>query len=73
MAMITAQTVSAQVVSSTQMMISGAMATTGVTCISTAYGNRLISIHLLCTNSKDAATPSTTAMRKARKVTLRVM
>ena len=36
MAMITAQTVSAQVVSSTQMMIKGAIATTGVTCSKTA-------------------------------------
>ena len=52
----------------TQMMISGATATMGVTCSSTAYGNSAISISLLCTNRKEISTPATVAARNASTV-----
>jgi hypothetical protein len=47
------------------MMMSGAIATIGVTCSSTAYGKRLISIQRLCTKSSAAATPSSVASASA--------
>ena len=52
-------------VSFTQMMMSGAIATIGVTCSSTAYGNKLISIHRLCTNRSATSVPATVAMASA--------
>jgi hypothetical protein len=57
MATTTAHRMSASRVSFTQMMMSGAIATIGVTCSSTAYGNKLISIHRLCTNSSATNVP----------------
>src|SRR6478735_12228003 len=45
----------------TQMMISGATATMGVTCSSTAYGKRAVSTARLCTKTKDTSVPMTTA------------
>ncbi|MNS94562.1 hypothetical protein D3C72_1287840 [compost metagenome] len=45
----------------TQMMISGATATMGVTCSSTAYGKRAVSMRLLCTNRNEISTPATVA------------
>ncbi len=56
----------------TQMMISGAIATIGVTCRMIAYGNRLTSSSRLCTNRNAASTPSTTDSANARKVIFRV-
>ena len=52
----------------TQMMMSGATATIGVTCSSTAYGNNAVSIALLCTKRNEINTPSTVAAAKASKV-----
>src|SRR5258706_11565065 len=52
----------------TQMMISGATATIGVTCNSTAYGNSAVSISLFCTNRNEIATPATVATAKASSV-----
>ena len=65
----TAQMTRAIRVSFTQMMISGAIATIGVTCSSTAYGNRLISIQRLCTNKSATRTPSRTAIASAVSAT----
>ena len=63
-----AHNTSATSMSLTQMMISGAIATTGVTCNRIAYGNRLASISGLCTNSNAIATPSTVASANASNV-----
>ena len=52
----------------TQMMISGATATMGVTCSSTAYGKSAVSIRLLCTNRNEISTPTTVASTKASTV-----
>src|SRR4051794_25760304 len=52
----------------TQMMISGATATMGVTCSSTAYGNSAVSISLLCTNRNEISTPATVAVTNASSV-----
>src|SRR5438132_14348066 len=52
----------------TQMMISGATATMGVTCSSTAYGNSAVSICLLCTNRNEISTPATVATTNASTV-----
>src|SRR3954469_14780389 len=52
----------------TQMMMSGATATIGVTCSSTAYGNSAVSIARLCTNRNEISTPSTVATRNASTV-----
>ena len=52
-------------VSGTQMMISGAIATIGVTCSRIAYGNKLISIQRLCTNTSAMATPNAVASASA--------
>ena len=71
-ATIVAQKVSAAVVFWIQMMISGAMATIGVTCNNTAYGNRLASIQRLCTNRKASSTPIKVAAARARPVILSV-
>ena len=60
-------------VSFTRMMISGATATIGVTCSSTAYGIRLNSISRLCTNRKAISVPTTTEAAKAISVTLIVL
>src|SRR4051794_6253894 len=54
----------------TQMMISGATATIGVTCSSTAYGNSAVSISLLCTNRNEISTPATVATMNANSVIL---
>ena len=54
--------------SRTQMMISGATATMGVTCSSTAYGNSAVSIRRLCTKTKEISTPITVAAMKASSV-----
>ena len=68
-----AHRISAACVFFTRMMTSGAMATIGVTCSITAYGNRLRSIARLCTKRKAVATPSTTASAKAASVTFIVL
>jgi len=65
MATTVAHRMSATRVSFTQMMMSGAMATIGVTCSSTAYGKKLISIQRLCTNSSAVAVPTTVASASA--------
>ena len=57
----------------TQMMMSGAIATIGVTWSSTAYGKRLASIVRLCTKRKAITVPMSTARKNAPKVTFRVM
>ena len=62
----TAHSTSAIRVSLTQMMMSGAIATIGVTCSSTAYGNRLISIQRLCTNSSAIARAEQRSRARAR-------
>src|SRR5258705_1176808 len=56
----------------TQMMISGATATMGVTCSSTAYGNSAVSISLFCTNRNEISTPATVATTNASSVILTV-
>src|SRR4029078_9982831 len=61
------------VVSLTQMMISGAMATIGVTCRITAYGNKAISIQRDWAITTAISPPSTAAAAKASTVILRVM
>ncbi len=50
------------------MMISGATATMGVTCSSTANGKNAASTRRLCTNAKDTSTPVTVARTKASSV-----
>src|SRR4051794_13862297 len=45
----------------TQMMISGATATMGVTCSSTAYGNSAVSMARLCTKTNEISTPTSVA------------
>src|ERR1700709_1433482 len=52
----------------TQMMISGATATIGVTCSSTADGNNAVSTSLLCTNRNEIETPAIVATMKANIV-----
>jgi hypothetical protein len=49
----------------TKMMIGGAMATIGVTCNNTTYGNMPISAKRLCTKRKEANVTTITASRKA--------
>ena len=61
----TAHSTSATRVSFTQMMISGAIATIGVTCSRIAYGKRLASTSRLCANSSAIATPATIASASA--------
>ncbi len=61
----TAHSTSATRVSLTQMMMSGAMATIGVTCSKTAYGKKLISIQRLCTNTSAMAVPTSVAIASA--------
>src|SRR4051794_23012127 len=56
----------------TQMMISGATATIGVTCSSTAYGNSAVSISLFCTKRNEISTPATVATANANSVILTV-
>ena len=68
-----AHTSSASRMSSTQMMINGAMATMGVTCRITAYGNSDSSISRDCTNSTAISSPSTAAASSAAPVICRVM
>src|SRR6185312_6917207 len=63
-----AQTTSAAVGFLTQMMMSGAIATTGVTCSSTAYGKKLTSTQRLCTKRNATTVPTSTAMKNAPKV-----
>ena len=53
--------------------MSGAIATIGVTCSSTAYGNKLISIARLCTNTNAMNVPMTIAATKACSVTRSVI
>jgi hypothetical protein len=67
-ATIQAQMRSAVAVSFTQMMMSGAIATTGVTCRITAYGKKDSSIHFDCANSTAISTPSTVAAVSAASV-----
>src|SRR5438552_15795162 len=55
-----------------QMMISGAIATIGVTCSSTAYGNSAVSSSLFCTNRNEISTPATVATANANSVILTV-
>src|SRR5436305_9410478 len=52
----------------TQMMMSGATATIGVTCSSTAYGKSAVSSARLCTNTNEISTPSTVATTNASSV-----
>ena len=54
------------------MMMSGATATIGVTCSSTAYGKSAVSIDRLCTKAKEISTPTTVATAKASSVILSV-
>ena len=72
-ATIAAQTSSAAVTSSTQIRISGAIATTGVTCSTTAQGNSARSNPRDCAKSTASSPPDPTATSKAsramRKVT----
>ena len=42
-------------------VLSFALATMGVTCSSTAYGKRAVSMRLLCTNRNEISTPATVA------------
>src|SRR3954463_11284297 len=56
----------------TQMMISGATATMGVTCSSTAYGNSAVSIARLCTNTNEISTPTIVATTNDSTVIFRV-
>ncbi len=64
-----AQTTMAAIGFFTQMMISGATATIGVTWSSTAKGNSAVSINRLCTNRNEMPTPSSVARAKASSVT----
>ena len=68
-----AQITSESVGSFTQMMTSGAMATIGVTCSSTAYGKNADSMRLFCTNKNATATPRIMAHRNAKNVILSVL
>ena len=63
-----AHSTSEAVGSFTQMMISGATATIGVTCSSTAYGNKAVSMTRLCTKTKEISTPITVATAKDSNV-----
>src|SRR6185312_39240 len=60
-----AHNTSATRVSLTQMMMSGAIATIGVTCSRIAYGRNDASIQRLCANASAIATPATTASANA--------
>ena len=56
----------------TQMMISGAIATIGVTWRITAYGNRLSSTSLDCVKRIEMSTPATVATSSAAPVIAKV-
>ena len=60
-------------VSLIRIMISGAIATIGVTWSRMAYGKKLISITRLCTKTKAINVPIATAIPNAFKVTLSVL
>ena len=67
-----AQTTIAPTGSRTQMMISGATATMGVTCSKMANGKKAVSMTRLCTKRNEINTPSTVAIEKAKTVILMV-
>src|SRR3954453_12122737 len=62
-----------RLMSPTQMMISGAIATTGVTCRITAYGNSDFSSHFDCVKTIASDTPTTIAAINAANVMRSVM
>src|SRR3982750_1714110 len=72
-ATIQAQIKSDRLMSPIQMMISGAIETTGVTCRITAQENGVFSSHLDCVKMMASETPTTTAAISAAKVMRRVM
>src|SRR4051795_4496161 len=71
-ATIQAQTSDARNGSLTQMMIKGAIATIGVTCRMTAYGNRLISRSRERENNSAIAPPNSAAAASAARVIRKV-